>query len=156
MAEPDNPNNNKNREHKEETDFPGKDLNPYGTPPPIQPTYPPTLPPSEPGRTYTGVRRFHTKKNSLLAAVLSLIIPGLGQFYIGSIYEGLGFLVAWAVGWFLFFFGAFINNGFIVIGGMIITFIFTISAAAFAYQRSQEYNNSIITTGEPPKWAVTY
>ncbi len=132
--------------------------NPYGATPPIQPapSQPAVPPPGAPAGTGYGypAMHFHTMKNSVLSTILSLIIPGLGQFYIGAIYEGMAFLVVWAIGWAIFFVGAFYSNGFVVIGGMIIAFITAIAAAAFAYQRTQEYNNSILTTGEPPKWAT--
>lgn len=35
--------------------------------------------------------------NSILAAILSFLIPGLGQFYAGSLMKGIGLFVVWII-----------------------------------------------------------
>lgn len=42
-------------------------------------------------------------KNAVLATILSLIIPGLGQFYTGQIGKGIMFLIIDGVAWSLIF-----------------------------------------------------
>ncbi len=64
--------------------------------------------------------------NAILAAILSFIIPGLGQFYCGSMMKGLIFLVIAII------LGALTSMVFIYLG--IISFIFAIYAAYDAYQ----------------------
>ena len=66
--------------------------------------------------------------NAILAAILSFIIPGLGQFYAGDNDKGIKFLIIAIILWiatFLFIFAG------------IISFIFGLYAAYDAYKLAQ-------------------
>ncbi|MBQ7927316.1 MAG: hypothetical protein IJ287_01025 [Methanobrevibacter sp.] len=67
--------------------------------------------------------------NPILAAILSFIIPGLGQAYAGDIKKGLIFLVVAIVLGIIAFFTGFLTS--------IISLIFAIYAAYDAYKLSQ-------------------
>ena len=67
--------------------------------------------------------------NPILAAILSFIIPGLGQAYAGDIKKGLIFLVVAIVLGIIAFFTGFLTS--------IIILIFAIYAAYDAYKLSQ-------------------
>ena len=84
-------------------------------------------------------------KNSGLAAVLSLIIPGLGQMYAGRIGRGLLFLfivVPMTVIIAMFFFWLFVPL-FLPLG-------FWIWNIYDAYNICNAYNWSLLETGNPP------
>lgn len=73
------------------------------------------------------------KKNAVVAAILSFLIPGLGQFYIGESSKGVMFLILWFVGWFLTF---------TVVGALfgvpilIVTLIWSVIAAALGANKT--------------------
>jgi TM2 domain-containing membrane protein YozV len=84
-------------------------------------------------------------KNSGLAAVLSLIIPGLGQMYAGQIGRGLLFLfvvVPLTVIIALFFFW--------LILPLFLPLAFWIWNIFDAYNICNEYNRRLMQTGNPP------
>ena len=84
-------------------------------------------------------------KNSGLAAVLSLIIPGLGQMYAGQIGRGLLFLfvvVPLTVIIALFFFW--------LILPLFLPLAFWIWNIFDAYNICKEYNRRLMQTGNPP------
>jgi TM2 domain-containing membrane protein YozV len=84
-------------------------------------------------------------KNSGLAAVLSLIIPGLGQMYAGQIGRGLLFLfvvVPLTAIIALFFFW--------LILPLFLPLAFWIWNIFDAYNICNEYNSSLVQTGNPP------
>lgn len=84
-------------------------------------------------------------KNSGLAAVLSLIIPGVGQMYAGQIGRGLLFLLLGipltAIIALLFFW---------LILPMFLPLAFWIWNIFDAYNLCNEYNRRLIQTGTPP------
>lgn len=67
--------------------------------------------------------------NPILAAILSFIIPGLGQIYAGDMKKGLIFLVVWIILFIVAFLTAFLTS--------IISLIFAIYAAYDAYKLAQ-------------------
>lgn len=67
--------------------------------------------------------------NPILAAILSFLIPGLGQIYAGDMQKGLIFIVIWVVLLIVGFFTAFLTT--------IINLIFSIYAAYDAYKLAQ-------------------
>jgi TM2 domain-containing membrane protein YozV len=84
-------------------------------------------------------------KNSGLAAVLSLIIPGLGQMYAGRIARGLVFfflgipltvIVAVLFFWLIF--------------PIFLPLVFWIWNVFDAYRLCNEYNRRLLQTGTPP------
>jgi TM2 domain-containing membrane protein YozV len=84
-------------------------------------------------------------KNSGLAAVLSLIIPGLGQMYAGQIGRGLLFLfvvIPLTVIIALFFFW--------LILPLFLPLAFWIWNIFDAYNICNEYNRRLVQTGNPP------
>jgi TM2 domain-containing membrane protein YozV len=84
-------------------------------------------------------------KNSGLAAVLSLIIPGLGQMYAGKIGRGLFFLfigIPLTVIIALFFFW--------LILPLFLPLAFWIWNIFDAYNICNEYNRRLVQTGNPP------
>ncbi|HOI71611.1 MAG TPA: hypothetical protein PLC38_04920 [Methanobacterium sp.] len=64
--------------------------------------------------------------NAILAAILSFIIPGLGQFYAGSLMKGIIFFIIALI------LGALTATVFLYTG--IISFIFALYAAYDAYK----------------------
>jgi len=96
-------------------------------------------------REVAGSRVAIGTKNSGLAAVLSLIIPGLGQMYAGRIGRGLLFLfivVPMTVIIAMFFFWLFVPL-FLPLG-------FWIWNIYDAYNLCNAYNWSLLETGNPP------
>ena len=73
-------------------------------------------------------------KNPTLATVLSLLIPGVGQFYNGTILRGLFWLI--------------ITPGFWIGSGGSLGWVCHFLAAYTAYRRSQEINAGMI----PEPW----
>ena len=67
--------------------------------------------------------------NPILAAILSFLIPGLGQIYAGDMQKGLIFIVIWVVLLIVGFFTAFLTT--------IINLIFSIYAAYDGYKLAQ-------------------
>lgn len=84
-------------------------------------------------------------KNSGLAAVLSLLIPGLGQMYAGRIGRGLIFLflvvpMTVIIGLFLWF----------LFLPLFLPLAFWIWNIYDAYNICNQYNRSLLATGSPP------
>jgi TM2 domain-containing membrane protein YozV len=76
------------------------------------------------------------KKNALLAAILSLLITGAGQIYLGRFWRGLAFLVTVLLLGILF-------DGILTIDEiMIIGVVFSIVSAWDAYRIANEINRS--------------
>lgn len=70
--------------------------------------------------------------NGILAAILSFIIPGLGQAYSGDIKKGVIFIVIMLL---IGLFAAFIFRSWVV---WVIEFLFAIYAAYDAYMMAQQ------------------
>lgn len=80
------------------------------------------------------------RKNEALALVLSLLIPGVGQLYVGKIAQGIILLIAYAVcvlTWWLLF----------TMLGAVVIWIYSM---ADAYSCAKEYNRVLASTGNPP------
>lgn len=48
-------------------------------------------------------------QSSSFAVLLSLLLPGIGQFYNGKIGKGITFLILSIIGWFIIVFGTFFS-----------------------------------------------
>lgn len=96
---------------------------------PTQPSAPPYVPP----------RITVSTKNEGLAAVLSVVWPGLGQIYVGRISRGIGIMVGGAllliISWILLW---------------IPQLLFTIWNIYDAYNHAKKYNQELTRTGIPP------
>ena len=76
------------------------------------------------------------KKNALLAAILSLLITGAGQIYLGKVWRGLAYLVTVLLMGILF-------NGILTFDElMILGVVFSIISAWDAYRMANEINRS--------------
>ncbi|NLK26041.1 MAG: zinc-ribbon domain-containing protein [Euryarchaeota archaeon] len=105
--------------------------NEYGA----QPGYAPT--PAYPGQPAYAL----PLKSAGIAAVLALIIPGVGHIYAGMITRGILYLilnvVLWTIGW-------------ITVFGLIIALVFYIWQIYDAYNKTNEYNRLLQQTGRAP------
>jgi TM2 domain-containing membrane protein YozV len=85
-----------------------------------------------------GIASLHAvaKKNALLAAILSLLITGAGQIYLGRVWRGVAYLVAVLLLGILF-------DGILTIDElMIVGVVFSIISAWDAYRIANEINKS--------------
>lgn len=80
-------------------------------------------------------------KNGGLAAVLSFIIPGAGVIYAGQIGKGLLYFIIGAL--------VTIATVFIIFAG-ILFLVFWVWQIYDAYNITEEYNNALRATGQPP------
>jgi TM2 domain-containing membrane protein YozV len=71
--------------------------------------------------------------NAILAAVLSLIIPGVGQIYAGRLKRGIVFLVVAIVCWILLGGGFFLSRSLLISLPGLLYFIFVIINVIDAY-----------------------
>jgi TM2 domain-containing membrane protein YozV len=83
----------------------------------------------------------HKKKSEGLAAVLSFLIPGLGEMYVGRLGFGILLLVLDIV-------CAFLTLIFFVpIVGCLIIWVYSIYDS---YKGAKDYNQTLVSTGNPP------
>lgn len=99
-------------------------------PQPTQPTVPPYVPP----------RPVRGAKNEWLAAVLSLLLSGLGQIYVGRIRRGLGILFGGIIIALLFPEDLF----------TLLLLIYWVWSAYDAYNLAKKHNQELMRTGNPP------
>jgi TM2 domain-containing membrane protein YozV len=119
---------------------------------------------------------YYSRKEEAIAAILSLIIPGVGQMYVGRILRGIViFLIPPIFGIFVFLpilFGSFVTTvisrsnlpsnmgiqapafflffpGFIFFG-IILWLVFLIWNVFDAYNLARTYNYHLMNTGRPP------
>ena len=83
------------------------------------------------------------KKSEALALILSLLISGLGQMYVGKIGRGLGLLAAEIITAIL---GAFL------LFPLIITLVIWIYAMYDAFKLAKEYNQYLLAHNGNPPW----
>ena len=84
----------------------------------------------------------YSKKNATLAGILSFLITGVGQLYIGQIGRGLLFLIGGKIvgGMFGLLFGSF---------GLLLAFLIPIFSAYDAYSQAIKYNQYLDQNGKP-------
>jgi TM2 domain-containing membrane protein YozV len=92
-------------------------------------------------------------KNPLVSAIVSLIIPGVGQMLNGQMKKGIilliGSLVLWGIIIFINTMGAFILTAFTVVGGLcccfgyLIPLVVNLYAAYDAYKTANDINAGI-------------
>lgn len=81
-------------------------------------------------------------KNPKVAALLSLIFPGLGQFYIRHYVDGVVFLAGTGVLWFVIFYRrsylmTFDNvNSYLVWGALVFIYLYSMANAYFKSKRT--------------------
>lgn len=92
-------------------------------------------------RPKTGEDVVYTMKSNGIAAVLSFLVPGLGQVYNGQLTRGLLLIlvaiVVLAVGWILLF-------------PVVLYIVLWVWSIYDAYSKANVYNASVKETGNPP------
>lgn len=81
-------------------------------------------------------------KSAALALILSFLIPGIGQLYIGRIESGIIILIIWVVSVAAWPFTIFLS--------LLIALVVWVFSMVDAYSRANEYNNILFSTGKPP------
>jgi len=97
-------------------------------------------------------------KSPELAAILSLIIAGLGQIYVGRILRGLIIMfvlvpLLWGsivLGAFMLIFAFCVARFIFSVVFALITFVVWIWQIIDAYELAKQYNSILMATGRPP------
>jgi TM2 domain-containing membrane protein YozV len=105
----------------------------------------PAPPPPPPPPVYTAAQQVYQEplKNEGITALVSAIIPGAGQIYVGKVKRGIALLIGNVLLW--------------IVSGVLFWFLAWVPMVALwawniydAYNLAKQYNQSVRATGKPP------
>ena len=94
-----------------------------------------------PAPEYEAPVRSYREKSELIALLLSFLIPGLGQIYVGKFMRGAVFFIILAILY---------GSGLFLVFTWVIGFIGSLYCIYDAYKLAKEYNRALNQTGQVP------